>query len=894
MPMSYVLTFVLLAAGFAAIKLFLIFSAWRKLLKQRIWIVPPKLAEIDVPPAELSEVYAAAAKALGEQGFNYSHSLDYTGMFSGEVSLIHVYSHAPSQSYALVSPRRSLLAPQAFQTTYTSYLSDGSVVFTTDWTGDIQLDHAPNHFQFDGFSANLDTQWKLHQESAEKTRSSRGGSFVQFSPKEHAEAEVRLMQKDVEYWKTTCFEVQDDHVVGFTRKEAWRAARFTVKANALRGKAKGKPILPSPPIEACVQADTALFSPLLQERKKTQTVQKKFWLFTATIVVSAVAFGLLYSWDRALLILLVLFIHELGHWSGMKLFKYRDTSIFFVPLFGALTVGKNEEATPMQKLIVYLLGPVPGLLIGLVLMWPRLMAAHPAFYGAGMMFLIINYLNLLPITPLDGGRIVELIISHRYPRAQVILIAVSALALIGATVFFQERFTGVLGVLLLLTLPNTWRTQKYIKALRPEIADLQDKKGLIEAVISFTYRSPLMKKPSGGRFSLVKQLYTLALAPVPTRSDALKGIGLYMLSLALPFVGTFALAFLSYHFTAAGPNWEEKLATVQSPAERRDVLLEAAEWFRYETEESDSACTYYRRALAVADSAHLKDDKTLKVLRGIAFLEKDSIVARQRLTRALDEAEQLHGPNHAEVAEVLEQFGSQWKNVATHEEKVRYLRQAIRIRDTLGQTTAKAYAQQTLALLHFRQNELAPAESLYVFCIQSLDTIPRATFGIVSSVHWLAEIYERSGRSPLALSLLERSQPRAGDTSKGGAAMYVLELASHYGWIALRQRDTALADGTFRKNIARAKSLDSEYGASYLISQYILDLCSLELARSHRQEAAEQFAWVKEKVSPRLLRMWNRTWTQSDSILYGEGSQRWMGLRAKAHAHAVGIFLGSD
>jgi tetratricopeptide (TPR) repeat protein/Zn-dependent protease len=891
---SYILTFAILAVGLAAIRIFQLYSVWRKLMKQKIRIVPPKLAENDSPPGELSEVYAAASKALGEQGFVYSHSLSYIGMFSGETALIQVYFHSPSRSYALVSPRRSLLALQSFQTTYTSYLSDGSVAFTTDWMGDIQLDHAPGHFQFDGFSGNLDAQWKLHQESAETIRASHGGGFAQFVPQEHAEVEARLMQEDVEFWKKECFEVQDDRPVAFKRKEAWRAAKFLLKANDRRRKSAKTPILPTVSVEAYVQADTALFSPMLKEQKKSQTIQKKFWLFTATIVISAVAFGLLYSWDRAPLILLVLFIHELGHWAGMRIFRYRDTSIFFVPLIGALTVGKNEEATPMQKLTVYLLGPVPGLLIGLVLIWVPSPVRNPLFYSAGLMFLIINYLNLLPITPLDGGRIMELIISHRFPRAQVTLIALSALALISATVFFHEQFTGVLGILLLFSLPNTWRTQKYMRALRPEIARLPDKEGLVEAIISFTYRSPLVRKISGGRFSLVKQLYTLALAPVPTRSDAFKGIGLYVLSLAFPLIGTFALAFLSYHFAAKGPNWEEKLATVHSPAERRDVLLEAAEWFHYESEDTDSAVVYYRRALAVADNARLTDDQTVKVLRGLAFLEKDSVVARAHLTRALNEARQLHGPAHSEVAEVLEQFGSQWINVTTHEEKVRCLRQAIGIRDTLGQTTAKANTQQMLAILHFRQGELAPAESLFVLCIQSLDTVPLATFNFVSSVHWLAELYERSGRSALALSLLERSQPRAGDTSKGGAVMNVLELASHYGWIALRQKDTALADDTFRKNIARAKSLKSEYDLSYLTSQYILDLCSLELARGHRQEAIEQFVWVKKKVSSRLLRMWHGKGNQSDTIVYSDAIQRWRDLRAKAHAHAVDVLLASD
>jgi hypothetical protein len=104
--MSYLITFLIVAAVIIALKYVQIVPIWLKLLKQRFWFTPPALSATDIPPAELSEVYKAAAQTLGEQGFVYSHSLNCTGIFSGKIDLVQVYVHTAKRSYALVSPRK--------------------------------------------------------------------------------------------------------------------------------------------------------------------------------------------------------------------------------------------------------------------------------------------------------------------------------------------------------------------------------------------------------------------------------------------------------------------------------------------------------------------------------------------------------------------------------------------------------------------------------------------------------------------------------------------------------------------------------------------------------------------------------------------------------------------
>src|SRR5439155_12865752 len=89
------------------------------------------------------------------------------------------------------------------------------------------------------------------------------------------------------------------------------------------------------------------------------------WIFAVTLVLAALTFGRLVDPVTTLALVAVLLYHELGHFVAMKLFGYRDATIFFVPFFGAATVGRKHDATAAQQIIVLLAGPVPGLLLAL-------------------------------------------------------------------------------------------------------------------------------------------------------------------------------------------------------------------------------------------------------------------------------------------------------------------------------------------------------------------------------------------------------------------------------------------------------------------------------------------------------------------------------------------------
>ncbi len=128
------------------------------------------------------------------------------------------------------------------------------------------------------------------------------------------------------------------------------------------------------------------------------------------------------------LLVLVLFIHELGHFLAMKMFGYSEVKMFFVPFFGALVTGEKHEVSQRQRAIILLAGPVPGLIIGTILYFVGEPTHHKVILQCASLFVFLNAINLLPLNPLDGGKLIEtLFFQNRRLLSQIFMIASGAI-----------------------------------------------------------------------------------------------------------------------------------------------------------------------------------------------------------------------------------------------------------------------------------------------------------------------------------------------------------------------------------------------------------------------------------------------------------------------------------
>jgi Zn-dependent protease len=170
-------------------------------------------------------------------------------------------------------------------------------------------------------------------------------------------------------------------------------------------------------------------------------------------------------------LVIVLAIHEAGHWVAMKLFGYRDLKVFFIPMLGAAVSGDNRTATGTQRAIVSLAGPVPGMFLAVVL------AFGGGLMGGGVSedFLImmfgVNALNLLPFEPLDGGRLMNVLVYQRFPQVESAMRVLAAVAIVSAAVAFEDIFLGLFGASFAIGLARASRIAHAARSLQDALTE---------------------------------------------------------------------------------------------------------------------------------------------------------------------------------------------------------------------------------------------------------------------------------------------------------------------------------------------------------------------------------------------------------------------------------------
>ena len=113
-------------------------------------------------------------------------------------------------------------------------------------------------------------------------------------------------------------------------------------------------------------------------------------------------------------ILIVLIIHELGHFIAMKLFRYKNVKMLFIPLMGAFVRGSRKKYSQKQSFIVAISGPFPGIFIGIILMFYGSNVESAWLVDVGLLFFILNIINILPLDPLDGGQMFKLFFRKKH------------------------------------------------------------------------------------------------------------------------------------------------------------------------------------------------------------------------------------------------------------------------------------------------------------------------------------------------------------------------------------------------------------------------------------------------------------------------------------------------
>ncbi|WP_379153320.1 site-2 protease family protein [Paenibacillus sp. sgz5001063] len=124
-----------------------------------------------------------------------------------------------------------------------------------------------------------------------------------------------------------------------------------------------------------------------------------------SMMVSVGAYALIYPWQFAIGFVLLLFIHELGHVIAAKRIGLPVSAPLFIPFLGALITMKKQPLDAKMEAYVAFGGPLLGSAGAAVVFAFAYYYHSPLLYSLAYIGFLLNLLNLLPIHPLDGGRI---------------------------------------------------------------------------------------------------------------------------------------------------------------------------------------------------------------------------------------------------------------------------------------------------------------------------------------------------------------------------------------------------------------------------------------------------------------------------------------------------------
>ncbi len=196
-----------------------------------------------------------------------------------------------------------------------------------------------------------------------------------------------------------------------------------------------------------------------------------------SMLLSLVTYAFVFGWAYAAGFIALLFAHEMGHYLAARNRGLNVGLPTFIPFVGAWIELKEQPMDAETEAFVGIAGPMLGSAAAFVCYLVARDQGSQLFMALAYAGFVLNLFNLIPLSPLDGGRIVSVISPRVWFLGIPILIAL----------FFWSP-SPLLILIAVLAAPQVWN------ALRNR--DLPDQ--------------PYYRAPSSVRLSYGAQYLTLA------------------------------------------------------------------------------------------------------------------------------------------------------------------------------------------------------------------------------------------------------------------------------------------------------------------------------------------------------------------------------------------------
>ena len=135
----------------------------------------------------------------------------------------------------------------------------------------------------------------------------------------------------------------------------------------------------------------------------------KLLLTGGTMLLSMVTYSFVFGWPYAVGFVLMILFHELGHYVAARQRGLNVGAPTFIPFVGAWIEMKDLPHDVETEAYVGLAGPVAGTVAALACYFLARSEHSPLLLALAYAGLMLNLFNLIPLSPLDGGRITAII-----------------------------------------------------------------------------------------------------------------------------------------------------------------------------------------------------------------------------------------------------------------------------------------------------------------------------------------------------------------------------------------------------------------------------------------------------------------------------------------------------
>ncbi len=171
----------------------------------------------------------------------------------------------------------------------------------------------------------------------------------------------------------------------------------------------------------------------------------------ASLAATAAGFSLLMGWQMGVIFVGLLVLHELGHLISFRMIGQPWGKIIFMPFLGGVAVSR----VPHLRLADDAFCAIMGAGLSLLALVPAVVVhaydvGSPALQNVAFIMAAVagalNLLNLLPVFPLDGGRVLRAVLQSLMPGHVRSAMFFMAVAVAAAGVFYKNPVLAAIAV----------------------------------------------------------------------------------------------------------------------------------------------------------------------------------------------------------------------------------------------------------------------------------------------------------------------------------------------------------------------------------------------------------------------------------------------------------------